>query len=395
MKRAAFALIILLAVGLAAGLYVFKPRTKRVRPVRPVPLVETARLVPSDERVFVEAQGTVIPARRISLQSEVEGRIVHQSPELMPGGLFEKGQVILRVDARDYDFRVSESRAGLEEALFELEVEKGRQVIARREWELLEEQFSKQDSGKGGKGLALREPHLKRIRARLEGARSRLKAAELNRERTTLRAPFNSMVIEEFVDEGQLAGRQMPVATLVGTDRFWIQVSVSVSVLDRISVHSGGAAAEIIVQPTGGGRTARRGRVLKLLGDLDPKGRMARVIIELEDPLNLKKGAPGADDPGGPVLLGSYVTAKIDAGSLEGVYAVPRRALREGDVLWVLDREGKLGFRNALVLWRREGDVLVNADVLTGDRLILSRLQTPLPGMKLKSNGIDNAASAK
>lgn len=381
MKYKITILIFILAVGTAIGLYSTSPKTKKSVPTRPVPLVKVTEIRPVTEKVFIEAFGTVIPSKQITLQSEVEGRIIDQNPDLVPGGLIQRGDMLIQIDLSDYELRVNEYRAELEEALFELDLEQGKQVIAGREWKLMENEI---EMNEAGKSLALREPHLRLVNAKVAKARSRLAAAELELQRTTMRSPFNALVLEEFVDRGQLVSRQTPLATLAGTDQFRVQVSVPVDVLPRI--HEAGApgqrgpAARVLFEPVNGVEIVRHGYVLIIMGDLDPEGRMARVLITIDDPLNLHSGVMN-----GKVLLGSYVKVNIDAGSFNNVYSIPRQALREGDLVWVQDSENKLQIRPVSIVWRRKDDVLVNADIKKGDKLILSRLQAPLPGIKVRN----------
>jgi hypothetical protein len=106
---------------------------------------------------------------------------------------------------------------------------------------------------------------------------------------------------------------------------------------------------------------------------------MARVLIVIDDPLNLQEGASK-----GRLLLGSYVKVKIDAGYFDKVYSIPRPAMREGDVIWVQDNEDKLQIRPVQIVWRRKDEVLAKIDFKEGDRLILSRLQSPLPGIEVR-----------
>ncbi|MEE8328413.1 MAG: HlyD family efflux transporter periplasmic adaptor subunit [Thermodesulfovibrionia bacterium] len=388
--------ILIVAVIAAFVLYKTSPETKKTIPKRPVPLVQTAEVRPGREKVYVEAFGTVVPAQRIMLQSEVEGRIIGQNPELIPGGLINKDDVVIQIDPVDYELRIKEYMAEMEEAMFELELEQGRQVIASREWELLERDIKTSESGKS---LALREPHLRLVKAKVEKARSRLAAAELAKERTTIRSPYNALVLEEFIDKGQLVSRQTPLATLVGTGQFWVQVSMPVSVLPRITFPGAagqqGSEVHVIFEPVSGKKFVRSGYVLRLMGDLDPEARMARILIVIDDPLNLHADSQSQQDNKsqnkagvhgeGRILLGSYVKVKIDAGFFDNVYSIPRRALREGDVVWIKDDEDKLQIRHVRVVWRLKDKVLVNADLKDSDKLILSRLQSPLPGIEVRS----------
>ncbi|MCI5168530.1 MAG: hypothetical protein D3903_21160 [Candidatus Electrothrix sp. GM3_4] len=137
----------------------------------------------------------------------------------------------------------------------------------------------------------------------------------------------------------------------------------------------------------------RQGTVFKLLADLDPKGRMARLLVSLPDPLDLgtvsAEGIEGdtgdSENRGqGKILLNSFVRVRIDAGQLEKVFVLPEKALREGSRLWLVNADGVLSFREARVLWRRVNEVLVDAKIAPDERVIISRLQSPVSGMKVR-----------
>lgn len=384
-------LVLVLAAGISFWLYGHKPETEKVKPQRPVPVVRTVAVQASREPVLYEASGTVIPARKVTLMSEVEGRIIQQNPELVPGGIIAEDELVIQIDPLDYRLQVSERQAELATAQYELEVEEGRQVIASQEWQLLEKESL---GGKVSKSLALRQPHLKNSRARLEAAGSRLAAAELAEKRTTIRAPFSGLVLAESVEKGQFVGKQSTIATLVATDQFWVQVSVPLSLLDRIhfpdTSGNGGSQALIILEKGYGGTpTLREGRVFKLLADLDPKGRMARLLVRVQDPFVLKGQDAVAGEEGRKkekILLDSYVKVEIDAGVLDGVYVIPREALREGDRLWLVNDEGLLDIREVKVLWRRVNEVLVDMQLAADERIVVSRLQSAIPGMVLRDD---------
>ena len=389
-KFIGYILVFLVAAGTALGLYASRPQAKKSKARRPVPLVKTIKVSPRSEQVYVEVFGTVIPAKKIAILSEVEGRIININPELIPGGLINKDSLVVQIDPINYALKINERKAEVAEAQYRLELEKGRQVIAQQEWRLLEENIA---ATQNGKSLALREPHLRSVQAQLEAALSRLAAAELEEKRTTIRAPFKALVLEEFVEKGQLVGRHTQIATLVETDYFWVQVSIPLSRLSRITfpekAGQKGAGVRVILQIDDGRSIVRQGTTFKLLGDLDPKGRMARMLIKINDPLNLTvKGAENVEGKPdkGKILLGSYVKVEIDAGVLDNVYAIPRQALRAGDRIWTLSPKGRLDIRKVRIVWRRKDEMLVTADLTPQERLITSRLQSPLPGMKVQSD---------
>jgi multidrug efflux pump subunit AcrA (membrane-fusion protein) len=389
------------AVGTAVVMYLTKPHAKKARPPKTAPLVKAVELHKAAVPVTVEAYGTVVPARRLTLQTEVEGRIIHQDPALVPGGVIPAKRKLLQIDPEDYKIQIKELEAALTEARFEVEMEQGRRIVAKREWKLLEKEIT---TSPVGRRLVLREPHQERAAARVQAAESRLDQARLDEKRTTLICPFNAMVIDESVEVGQLVSRQAKLATLVGTDQFWVQVSVPLGKLQRIRFSragKGGSAATVVCDTANGAAIVRTGRVLRLLGDLNTSGRMARVLVAIDNPLDLPTGPGASEAPSGPVqmgaqciLLGSYTKVEIQAGAQDDVYIVPRAALRQGDRLWVVGGDDKLVFRQAEVIWRRSADVLVRCDVLPGEKLVLSRLSAPLAGMKVRVHQPDKSPAA-
>jgi RND family efflux transporter MFP subunit len=376
--------LIIIALGLLGAWWLVanRPRAQReqVEPIPPLAQVVEARR--TTERITIAAMGTVVPAKRVVLQPEVSGRIVTQSSQLLPGGLFKKGDVILQIDRRDYETAVKQQEAAVEQARLEVQLEKGRQVIAKREWKLLEEDIVLDQSSQA---LALRKPQLKNANVALEAAESMLEQARLQLERTTVFAPFNAVVQEEFVDEGQLVSPQTQLATLIGTDRFWVQVSIPVDRLRWLTFSgteaSGESSVRVVQEVTGEISIGRSGRLARLVGDLDPVGRMARVLVEIDDPLGLNaKKSPASI----PLMLGAYVRVEIEAENAEEVFLLPRTAVREGDQVWIAGEEDRLEVRPVEVLWRSKDTVLIRNGLREGDRIVTNSIPLPIPNMKLR-----------
>ena len=143
-------------------------------------------------------------------------------------------------------------------------------------------------------------------------------------------------------------------------------------------------------QVVGQQTVARAGEVVRLLGELDPVGRMARVLVSIKDPLNLETDNATR---GLPFLLGAFVTVRFDGAQEMDVTEIPRAALHEGDKVYIY-ADGKLDIRDVSVVWRRENTVLIGAGLNDGDQLVTSRISTPLPGMKLRTPS-DSPAPAK
>jgi len=373
--------LVVLAVGayLVVKLIETRPTAPR-SDTKPLPvLVQVIEAESVRRQVTVEAMGTVVPARSLVVFPEVTGRIIEHSPQLVPGGRFSAGDLIARIDPRDYELAVERAKANVERARFELEVEKGRQIIAQREWTLLDPDVA---GDSPSRDLALRKPHQRNAEATLAAAQSNLDLATLRLDRTTIRAPFNALVLDESVDVGQLVTPQTRLATLVGTDEFWVDVTVPVDRLGFIDIPgtfgAPGSTARVVYAPGPDTRIECAGRVLGLKGALDPVGRMAQLLVQVENPLD----PPSADDL--PLLLDAYVRVQIEGKTLEDVFVLPRAALREGVHVWVMNDADELEIRTVAIAWRREDTVWLRGGIHPGERIVTSRVAAPVPGMKLR-----------
>ena len=338
-------------------------------------LVEVIQINTSRHDVNLHAKGTVVPAMEIVLQPELGGRVIWQSKELVAGGSFKAGQPILRIDPRDYQLAVESFRSQVNRAKLDLSIEARRGEVAKREWNA----FGEMDVSDEQRALAQREPQLEASRLALKAAQSSLKKAQLDLTRTTLRAPFNAMVVTESVDPGQLISPQTAVARLVGTDEYHVQVSVPVSALRSARVRSAdepGSEAKIL-QRVGQETIERPGEVIRQLPDLDPGGAMARLLLNIENPL----GQPGDL----PLLLGSFVDVAIGAQPIDDAIRLPRVALRNGRNVYVMNDRNLLEIREVDIVWTEPDAVLVTGGVEPNERVVTSRIATPIPNMLLRT----------
>lgn len=357
------------------------PKTEPEEKVGAAKIVQTLDVVAADRPIAVPAEGAVIPTRQVTVKPEVQGLVVRHHPALVAGGFVGEGEEIVGIDRSNYELALEEHQAALEEAQFEVSVEEGRQVVAKREFGLLEKDL---DDDEVNKSLVLREPHLAKAKALVAKAENLIAKAELDLERTALTAPFNAVVIEESIEVGQLVESGDTICTLVGTDAFWVEVTVPFEDLKWIRLGEGdqpGSKAIVFLDTGNGESVSWAGEVERLLGDLHPTSRMARLVVRVNDPLGRDSGD---DEPTKlPLLLGSFVEVKIEAGVLENVIEIPRSALRDGDNLWVVDEEDELQIRATEVMWTQGESLLVANTIGEGEELIVSDLRAALPGMKV------------
>lgn len=391
---------------LAAGFALFAfLRSSRAAPEQegdknPAPMVETVTAASADEHAVVHASGTVVPARSVTITPQVGGKIVWQSSDLVPGGRVKKGQVLARIEPTDYDLVLAQQKSRVAQAELALTQEQGLKAVAEKQWDLMGEEVELTEEGKK---LALRDAQLENALAALEAAKSALEKARLDRQRTVIKAPFDAVVTEKLVDVGQVIGPTSRLATLVDADRLWVRASVPVDRLSWIDIPGmnaeEGSSVEIVQKVGQSVRVRRRGRVIELLGELDPKGRMARILIEVTKPFdavdapsdNETSPPETKEERGLPLLIGAYVFVDILGPRLEDLIALPRHALRDDDTVWVLEN-GALSVRKILPVWSRKDTMFVRGELDPGEEVIMSRIITPVPGMALRPVPKEKAA---
>lgn len=366
-------------------------------------LVEATRVHAGNKRVVVSAQGTVVAAYEVDLAAEITGRVIWKNPNLTTGGTVHAGEPLLKLDPRDYKIALAQQEAAVAKAQAEMELELGRTKVAEKEWNLFGDQTNADPD------LALRKPYLRSVELGLESAESSREAAKLRLDRATVRAPFNAVVRENMTEMGRMVSPGSALARLVDTDLFMVVVSmpvedlawlrvpgVHVPVMTPEAVKKANAATDreqafaqlstiaTVRQKVGDGFIERKGVVTRLLGDLDPVGRMARLLVAIRDPMGLD-GESHADGIAGlPLLLGAYVSVELNGAQIDDVIEVPRLALRDGDRVFVASEDNKLEVRDVSVLRRRPDSVLVRGGLQTGDRLITSAMPSSVPGVKLR-----------
>jgi len=375
------ALVVLGGIVIAMMLVETAPKAKRDPAPTQARLVQVRPVTLGDTVADIEAMGTVVAAREVVLQPQVSGEVLQISDELVPGGRFRKGEELLRIDPADYELAVRQRQSELAQAESNLKIEQGKQAIARREFELLGQSDKGEDNA-----LMLRKPQLDSVRASLATARAALERAKLDLARTRIRAPFNAVVQSREVDTGTRVTPASKLATLIGTDRYWLELSVPVDQLQWMAIPGMGAVGpgspvRIYNESAWGAGAFRHGRIIRLAGDLEKEGRMARVLVAVDDPLALEPQNAGA-----PVLLlNSYVRAVVEGKTLHNVARVDRALLRGEDHVWVMGADGRLQIRRVTVVFRAPDSVLISKGLAAGDKLVVTDLSAPVAGMALRT----------
>ncbi|MGH1375494.1 MAG: efflux RND transporter periplasmic adaptor subunit [Alphaproteobacteria bacterium] len=376
-------LIILLILGAAAAFafYMIKNPAKSEKKdtnVSSAALVETMSVQLGHHPVIIDVMGQVIPAREATLKAQVSGKILNVADQFAPGGFLQKDEEILRIDPADYALDIKVKTASMRQSGAALKLEMGQQSIAKDELKILEKSTGKKLRSSD---LALRKPQLEQARANHDSAKANLELSELNLERTILSAPFNALITQRDTNVGNVIGPQDTLATLVGTDEYWISAEIPVQHLRWLSIpkvlSDTGTKALIELD---GGRGQRAGHLLRTNGSIDTQTRLAGILVSVPDPLALTAQTTQKTFP---LILGDYVKVSLIGKELQNVARIEQSYVRDNNSVW-LEKDHKLIIQPITIAYADRTYAYITNGIAEGDRLITSNIITPVHGMDVR-----------
>lgn len=326
----------------------------------------------------VIAQGEVRPQREIVVAPQISGRVSYVSPDFLDGGFIRRGQVLVRLEAADYELAVVRAQSGVASAEQRLAREEAEADIARQD--LINLGIT--DSSP----LARREPQLAEARAALDSAKAQLEDAKLALGRTAVTAPFDGRVREENVDVGQFASPGQALGRVFATDIVEVALPITDDELGRLGLPL--AFAETASNPgpdvvfsasVAGQPSTWVGRVSRTSAAVNAQTRLINIIAELDDPYG------AGSDNGAPMAPGLFVNAEIVGTKIEDLFVAPRSAIRGGSNIFIGDpSEGALRiFDVDLVFSSPDGAWFRSDDVNLGDLAITSPIRGSNDGMSI------------
>jgi len=338
--------------------------------------------------------GTVRPAQDIMISPRVSGEILDRTKAFTPGGFVKKGEMLLQIDPADYENVLRQRKSDERQAVADLELEMGRQNVAQQEFDLLAD-----DLNETNEALMLRQPQLNTARAQLEASRAALNQAELDLQRTKILAPFDAQVVERMVNIGSQVSPGTELGRLVGTDTYWIEATVPLARLPWVAFpdeeNPQGAPVKVRSPTAWPDGFEREGRMYQLIGTLEERTRLARVLITVEDPLLLQSSQPQQERH--PLIIGSFVEAEIQLIPLSDVIRLRREQLHRDNTVWVME-EGKLAIRKVNVRFQDAEHAYIDSGLDDGAMVVTTNLATVVEGalLRVEEDGeaaVDNTAT--
>ena len=359
--------IFVMATGGAIGLTKMKPPPESKEIAVATPLVEVLPLENITASFAIASQGTVRPRTETVLSAEVSGSIISISPKFIAGGIFAKGEVLLRIDPTNYAAAVEQAEA----------------TVIQRQIEF--------DGAKKLRSQGYRaESEYASAVAALAAASSDLVKAERNFERTHIKLPYAGMVRAKEADLGQYVNTGTRLGVTFATDYAEVRLPLTdrdlafIDLPDAAAISSTGSASGPLVELSAvqkGQRSTWQAQIVRTEGVVDEKNRVTYAVARIEDPYNLRSDSVIEWS----LPMGTFVAADIQGTTVENVVRVPRMALRGNDQLMFIDAENSLQIRTVDVLRADAEYAYLNGATIDGDRITMTAIESPLNGMAVRT----------
>ncbi|TDH35099.1 efflux RND transporter periplasmic adaptor subunit [Pseudohoeflea suaedae] len=334
---------------------------------QPPQAVTVVTLKAQDTTLTSNLPGRVAASRTAEVRPQVSGIITERLFE--EGSAVKKGDVLYKIDAASYEASVAAARAALAQAEATLE---NAEREADRQKALLDRSVVSQqevDSANSARQTAA---------AAVQVAEANKLSAEIDLERTTIRAPLDGTAGFSQVTQGALvtSGQGTALTTIRALDPVYVDVTQSSAEILSWRRNGGGYEDNNIDETV----------TLHLAdgSEYEQTGKLSAAepyVNELTGVVVLRLEFPNPDQL---LLPGMYVQVEMPQGVLENAILVPQEGVsrdRRGQpVAMIVNAENKVEQRQ-LTIRRDQGSSWVVTDGLSaGDKLIVAGLQKIAPG---------------
>ncbi len=343
-------------------------------------------------RPKVTFYGKAMPRRILRFSSEIKGFVMQTMPQFFSGSYVKKGQVIIRLDQRDYQNQLQRHIITLEESEgtykdyeaqiaqkeSQLQIEKEQKVIAERDYqraisllkagtisersvETREKTFNnaKQTLNKSTNDLRILKIRLQQQKNRNEKVRVDIDNARRNIERTVIVAPFDGYIDDPNVEIGKQIREGDVIASLVDANNADVDFTISNTLYGSII-----EAKEKIIK--------RQVDIFLQYGNQEIKfiGKIIAISPQVNAEsggINVKARVYKEDNANNQfrLLPGSFLRVEIPDRMYTEVLEIPESALYDGKIIYTINDNNRLTSHNVLVVGKNENNLLIKADTLT------------------------------
>ena len=367
-------LIVGVGVLICFLLIITKPVAEAEEIKRAAPIINIELITPESMNITIKSQGTVIPRTESQLYPEITGEVVYVSPKLDEGSSFNKGDVLLKIDSRDYELDIKTAEANLDDANSALFVAQAESNFEREQWE--------QSNSGIASDLRLKIPQLKKAESRVGAAQANLEKLKRNLQKTTISAPYDGLVRKKNVDRGTVIGPGYLIANIYAIDYVEVKLPLPDEDLAFLDIPLDGTQIDIknqskvtLIGSLGGENITWEGNIVRMEAEIDSKSRMAILIARVSNPYKYEI----------PLRIGQFVEAEITGKRFENIYSIDREIIKNNNEVVVVNTlDSTLDFRTVNILRYIDDIALIDKGLVDQIPICLTNLDVMYSGMKVQ-----------
>ena len=351
--------------------------------------------------------GTIVAGRTVDMRPLVSGRISRVGHDFAIGGLVNRGDLLVAIDAFDYEAALSErkaliaeARARLSELTAELSAEREiiqydqEQIVIRRREVERRSRLEKRGTGtekslddaqsalidaqrrvfERKKRIGSLEARIRQQRAAIDRSHVALQRAERNLGDTVLKAPFDGILSEVSVEIGKRVSTGDKVARLTDATSLEVEFQVTDDQYGRLVADGSliGEKAAVIW------KTARRSfefsaTIMRVSGKVTSETGGINLFARLSD--------TGLDTALRP---GIFVEVHVKDQFYRDVFQLPEEAVHSSHTVFVIAEDGRLDQRKISIVRRLANTILVRGSLEAGERVVTRLFPEIGPGVKVR-----------
>jgi multidrug efflux system membrane fusion protein len=346
-------------------------------PPMPVPVLTVDK---KPVQIWKEFSGRLMAVDYVEVRPQVSGII--EKIHFSDGAIVKQGDILFNIDARPYQAAVSSARADL--AAAKEEADFAQKELARAEELLKTGAISKQ-------GYDQRVNSQKVNKSGIAGAAARLKAAEVDLNNATIRAPISGRISRPEITEGNLVtAANAPLLTTIVSEN-GIYADFEVDEKTYLNFVRGRAGQTI---------ESEQGIPVRLTLNEDRK-EYTGTIKSFDNKINPSSGTIRAralfNNDDGALLPGMFARVKIGSPSTEAVITVPEKAVltdQSRKFVYVAEN-GVAAYREIKLGETVDGARIVTEGLKAGDQVIIDNLMKLRPGAPIQAMSPQEIESMK
>ena len=318
--------------------------------------------------------GRVRAAKRVEFAfKEVGGRLIELPIAGREGQQVEKGELLARIDPKDFQTSVRNVEGRLREAEAALQ-------LAQSEYERVLRIQKKDPGAVSAADIDRRRETVNQTQGRIKSLKAEVDNAKNQLSYTYLRAPFSGVIARRFVDNFQEVKPKQPIVSLEDISHVEVLVDVPENIMALRRAGEEEAVSAIAVFPTAPGEQYPL-QLKEYATKADPQTQTYQVVLQMPQPEDLNVL------PGMTVNVVGTSSAGEDSGDQIVIPAIAVFADKAGNAhVWIVDKKSMKVQRRKVTTGNLTGteSIQVTGGLQAGETIAVAGVSQLREGMEVR-----------